>query len=96
MKLDRGSTRELARRVRECADAAAALALFEHSVACGHTKIALLRYLDARRLRAPLCPWHLSYVESVSTRMGEKQLHALVAQSWRRHDQSQRRTERYD
>jgi hypothetical protein len=90
VKLDRNRTRELARRVSESGDPAAALALFEHSVACGHTKIALLRYLDARRLDAPLRSWHHAYVESVSTKLGAQEVQALVMQSWLRHQPSHR------
>lgn len=82
MKLDRHHTRELVRRVSESGDAQAALTLYEHSVACHHTKIALLRYLDAQRLNAQLTPWHHSYAESLATRLGAEQLRALVTQSW--------------
>jgi hypothetical protein len=83
-KLDRHSTRELARRVCDSRDPHAALALLEHSIACRHTRIALLRYLDARNLKAPLAQWHHAYVESVSARLSHDTLHALVAHSWQR------------
>jgi hypothetical protein len=93
VKLDRHRTRELVRRISELDDPMAALALFEHSIACGHTKIALLRYLDARRLNAPLRAHHESYVDAVSTRLGEEQLRALVTQFWLRHHHDERTDE---
>ncbi|MEM5405933.1 hypothetical protein AB4Y45_06510 [Paraburkholderia sp. EG287A] len=66
-------------------DAEAALALLEQSMARGHGRIGLLRYLQARCVGAPLARRHHDYAERVASRMSEGAFAALVAQAQRRH-----------
>ncbi|MCP3720231.1 hypothetical protein [Paraburkholderia sp. CNPSo 3281] len=66
-------------------DAEAALALLEQSMARGHGRIGLLRYLQARCVGAALARRHHDYAERVASRMSEDTFAALVAQAQRRH-----------
>ncbi len=66
-------------------DAAAALALLEHSIGRGHGRIGLLRYWQARRLGAALEPRHHDYARRVAEKISDRALAALAAQAQRRH-----------
>ncbi|WP_233854833.1 hypothetical protein [Paraburkholderia sp. HD33-4] len=50
-------------------DAGAALALLDQSIALRHRRIALIRYLLARELGAPLEARHHAYVEKIAARL---------------------------
>lgn len=65
-------------------DPVAALALLEHSMARGHGRIGLLRYLHARCVGAVLARRHHDYAERVISRMSAGAFAALVAQAQRR------------
>lgn len=82
---DRRRTHRLMKLVAEFGDPVAALALYEHSVACGHRRIALLRYLDAQRLNAPFDASHHEYVRRIAARLSVRQLHAIAQQAHGRH-----------
>jgi hypothetical protein len=80
------------RLVAELGDPVAALALYEHSVACGHGRIALLRYLDARRLNAPFDAAHHAYVQRIAARLSAEQLRRIAQQAQGRHARLRRGT----
>ncbi|WP_322045308.1 hypothetical protein [Paraburkholderia sp. J67] len=79
----RALTIELTERAAS-GDAQAALALLEHSMARGHRRIALLRYLHAEHLRAPLQAHHHDYVRRVAQRLSADTLAGLAAEARRR------------
>jgi hypothetical protein len=66
-------------------DAGAALALLEQSMARGHGRIALLRYLQARSVGASLERRHHDYARRIAGAMSEGALTALFAQAQHRH-----------
>ncbi|WP_335930010.1 hypothetical protein [Paraburkholderia pallida] len=66
-------------------DAAAALALLEQSMARGHQRIGLLRYLRARCLGAALEGRHHDYAQRVTARLSEVALAGLAQEAQRRH-----------
>lgn len=66
-------------------DAAAALALLEQSMARGHQRIGLLRYLRARCLGAVLEGRHHDYAQRVTARLSETALACLAQEAQRRH-----------
>jgi hypothetical protein len=63
--MPRARTAELLKQAYEVGDRDAALALLEQSMALGHRRIALLRYLQARHLHATLEARHHDYVRDV-------------------------------
>jgi hypothetical protein len=65
-------------------DAQAALALLEHSMARGHRRIALLRYLHAQHLGAPLQTHHHDYVQQIAQRLSAATLAGLAEEARRR------------
>jgi len=71
--LDMTSTRLATTRLTERAcqqgDAHAALALLEQSIALRHRRIALIRYLLAQQLGAPLQARHHEYVQKIAARL---------------------------
>jgi hypothetical protein len=69
MKSTRVETTGLSQRVCEQRDAHAALTLLDRSIALGHRRIALIRYLHAQRLGAPLTAQHHAYVRKVAAPM---------------------------
>ena len=66
-------------------DAAAALTLLEQSMARGHGRIGLLRYLQARCAGAALARQHHDYARQVADNMSDDALAALAAQAQHRH-----------
>jgi hypothetical protein len=83
--MPRANTVELNERATQ-GDAAAALALLEQSMARGHGRIGLLRYLRARCLGAALELRHHDYAQRVAARMSETALACLAAEAQRRHE----------
>ncbi|MGF6241581.1 hypothetical protein P3T42_003335 [Paraburkholderia sp. GAS38] len=81
MTMPRARTAELLKQAYEAGDRDAALALLEQSMALGHRRIALLRYLQARHLHAPLETRHHDYVREVAARMSPATLTRLVGEA---------------
>jgi hypothetical protein len=69
MTSTRVQTAGLSHLVCEQHDPHAALALLDRSLALGHRRIALIRYLHAQYLGAPLEPRHHEYVHKVAARL---------------------------
>ncbi|MBB5446698.1 MULTISPECIES: hypothetical protein [unclassified Paraburkholderia] len=65
----RAATSLLTARACDERDAGAALALLDQSIALRHRRIALIRYLLARELGAPLEGRHHAYVEKIAARL---------------------------
>lgn len=80
----RAKTVELNQRASH-GDAAAALALLEQSIARGHERIGLLRYLRARCLGAALERRHHDYAQRVTGKLSETALAGLAQEAQRRH-----------
>jgi len=59
-------------------DAHAALALLDRSIALGHRRIALIRYLHAQYLDAPLCARHHDYVQKIAERLSTETIARLA------------------
>jgi len=89
--MPRAKTVELNQRASH-GDAAAALALLEQSMARGHGRIGLLRYLQARCAGAALARQHHEYARQVAGKMSNDALAALAAQAQRRHGTAAART----
>ncbi|MCC8400305.1 hypothetical protein LJ655_00110 [Paraburkholderia sp. MMS20-SJTN17] len=69
MTSTRAATARLTARACDERDASAALALLDQSIALRHRRIALIRYLLARQLGAPLEARHHAYVEKIAARL---------------------------
>jgi hypothetical protein len=69
MTSTRVETAGLSQLACEQRDAHAALALLDRSIALGHRRIALIRYLHAQYLDAPLCAQHHEYVQKIAERL---------------------------
>lgn len=69
MTSTRVQTAGLSQLACEQQDPYAALALLDRSLALGHRRIALIRYLHAQYLGAPLEPRHHEYVHKVAERL---------------------------
>jgi hypothetical protein len=69
MTSTRAATARLTARACDDRDAGAALALLDQSIALRHRRIALIRYLFARQLGAPLEARHHAYVEKIAARL---------------------------
>lgn len=82
--MNRSETRILVRKVAQSQSPMAALALFERSMEHGHTRIALLRYMDARDLSAPLAEKHHDYARLVVTQMSDREVEAVARQALER------------
>jgi hypothetical protein len=72
------STRVETSRLSELAckqrDAQAAIALLDQSIALRHRRIALIRYLHAQYLDAPLEARHHDYVKTIAARLSAETL----------------------
>nr|WP_090866325.1 hypothetical protein [Paraburkholderia diazotrophica] len=79
--MKRSDTRNLVEDVGTECDALAALALYDHSIQCGHRKIALLRYMDARDLAAPLTERHHAYAWTVAKSLGMDAMKSIARQA---------------
>jgi hypothetical protein len=69
MATSRDTTALLSERAFKKRDPDAALALLDHSIALKHRRIALIRYLHAQYLDAPLEPHHHEYVKTIAARL---------------------------
>lgn len=74
MPRTRLATARLTERAFQQRDADAALALLEQSIALRHRRIALIRYLLAQQLGAPLQARHHRYVEKIAARLSGEAL----------------------
>ncbi|MBN3756125.1 hypothetical protein G3N95_24510 [Paraburkholderia sp. Tr-20389] len=86
----RSDTRRLNADVRQDRDATAALALYDRSIRHGHRHIALLRYMDARDLAAPLTQHHHEYAQKVASSLSATDIERLCGQAVDRSRQRQR------
>jgi hypothetical protein len=64
-------------------DAQSALALLERSIKFGHGKLAVLRYLVAERLGAPLTHQQFLYCQKVSRLLGDEEVASILRQAQR-------------
>ncbi|KXU95139.1 hypothetical protein CR51_25320 [Caballeronia megalochromosomata] len=69
MNASRDAAAQLSERACKKHDAGAALALLDRSIALKHRRIALIRYLHAQYLDAPLEARHHEYVKGVAARL---------------------------
>jgi hypothetical protein len=81
MPMSRARTAELLKRAYEAGDAHAAVALLELSMALGHRRIALIRYLQAQYLQGPLEARHHEYVRGIAARMSPVALARVVGEA---------------
>ena len=79
--MSRAQTSELVKRAYTAGDADAAVALLEQSIALGHRRIALIRYLQAQYLEAVLDARHHEYVRGVAARMSPDALARVVGEA---------------
>jgi hypothetical protein len=79
--MSRADTSELLKRAYAAGDAQAAVALLDQSIALGHRRIALIRYLQAQHLHAPLDARHHEYVRDVAARMSDATLARVVGEA---------------
>ena len=86
----RSETRGLNASVRTKHDATAALALYDRSIRHGHRHVALLRYMDARDLAAPLTQAHHDYAEKVASSLTATDIERILGQAVDRSRQRQR------
>jgi hypothetical protein len=77
----RAQTSELLQRVYSAGDAGAAVALLDQSIALGHRRIALIRYLQAEFLGGSLDARHHEYVKGVAARMSAETLAKVVGEA---------------
>ncbi|CAD6543935.1 hypothetical protein LMG27952_04109 [Paraburkholderia hiiakae] len=82
--MNRTHTRNLVRQVAQDCDPQAALSLYDQSIASGHKRIALLRYLDARDLSVPLTPQHHAYARAVASVLSERDMEIIAREALRR------------
>jgi hypothetical protein len=82
--MSRANTRSLVKRVAYDGDPLAALSLYEKSIASGHTRIALLRYMDARDLAVPLTPRHHAYAHAIANGLSERDMQAIANEAIKR------------
>jgi hypothetical protein len=86
MNPSRDTTAHLSQRAFRERDAQAALALLEHSIALKHRRIALIRYLHAQYLDAPLEARHHDYVKAIAARLSVDALMRIAATARARFD----------
>lgn len=79
--MPRAHTSELLKLSYEAGDSRAAIALLEQSIALRHRRIALIRYLQAQYLHAPLEARHHEYVRAVAARMSPDTLSRVVGEA---------------
>ncbi|MEM5367704.1 hypothetical protein V4C53_16920 [Paraburkholderia azotifigens] len=86
----RSETRGLNASVRTKRDPSAALALYDRSIRHGHRHVALLRYMDARDLAAPLTQAHHEYAEKIASSLSVTDIERILGQAVDRSRQRQR------
>jgi hypothetical protein len=86
MTTSRDTTALLSERAFKERDPVAALALLDHSMALKHRRIALIRYLHAQYLDAPLEPRHHEYVKTIAARLSVDALMRIAAAARARFD----------
>lgn len=79
--MSRARTTELVRQAYAAGDPAAAVALLDQSIALGHRRIALIRYLQAQYLEAALDARHHEYVRAIAARMSPDALARVVGEA---------------
>ncbi|MEC5409714.1 hypothetical protein VOM14_29695 [Paraburkholderia sp. MPAMCS5] len=79
MTSTRLATARLTERAFQEHDAEAALALLDQSMLLRHRRIALIRYLLAQQLGAPLQARHHEYVEKIAARLSAETLARIAA-----------------
>ena len=79
--MTRARTAELVKLAYAAGDADAAVALLDQSIALGHRRIALIRYLQAQYLEAVLDARHHEYVRGVAARMSTDALARVVGEA---------------
>jgi len=79
--MSRAQTSELLKRAYSAGDAHAAVALLDQSIALGHRRIALIRYLQAQHLDAQLDARHHEYVREIAARMSPETLARVVGEA---------------
>ncbi|WP_241024225.1 hypothetical protein [Burkholderia sp. Ac-20365] len=79
--MSRTRTAELVKQAYVAGDPAAAVALLDQSIALGHRRIALIRYLQAQYLEAVLDVRHHEYVRGVAARMSSDALARVVGEA---------------
>ncbi|HWT37187.1 MAG TPA: hypothetical protein VN289_12950 [Paraburkholderia sp.] len=88
--MKRSDTRRLIVNVHNRRDATAALALYDRSIQHGHRHVALLRYMDARDLAAPLTERHHDYARKVASSLSATDFERILGQAVDRSRQRQR------
>ncbi|MFM0321950.1 hypothetical protein [Caballeronia glebae] len=78
MNASRDAAAQLSERVCKEHDAGAALALLDRSIALKHRRIALIRYLHAQYLDAPLEARHHEYVRAIAARLSAEAVVGVV------------------
>ncbi|MEM5345543.1 hypothetical protein [Paraburkholderia azotifigens] len=86
--MSRAQTSELVKRAYAAGDADAAMALLDQSIALGHRRIALIRYLQAQYLGAPLDARHHEYVKAIAARMSAATLARVLGEARARRGQA--------
>lgn len=84
LPMQRSDTRALVEEVGKKRDPIAALALYDHSIQCGHGRIALLRYLDAKDLAAPLTRRHHAYAQAIALSLSVSDMESIAKQAMER------------
>ncbi|SAK77500.1 hypothetical protein AWB75_04542 [Caballeronia catudaia] len=79
MNPSRDTAAQLSERACKKHDAGAALALLDRSIALKHRRIALIRYLHAQYLNAPLEARHHDYVKTIAARLSAEALTQIAA-----------------
>lgn len=90
--MNRTETRVLVKRVAQCRDPQAALSLYEHSIASGHKRIALLRYMDARDLCVPMTQQHHAYACTIANTLSDREMESVARQALKRSRERQARS----
>jgi hypothetical protein len=86
MSASRDTVALLSERACKAHDADAALALLERSMQLRHRRIALIRYLHAQYLEAPLEARHHDYVKTIAARLSADALMRIAAAARARFD----------
>jgi hypothetical protein len=86
MNPSRDAAAQLSERACKKHDAGAALALLDRSIALKHRRIALIRYLHAQYLDAPLEARHHDYVKTIAARLSMEALMQIAATARARFD----------
>ncbi|SAL78715.1 hypothetical protein AWB71_05745 [Caballeronia peredens] len=79
MSSSRDAAALLSERACKDRDSGAALALLERSIELRHRRIALIRYLHAQYLDAPLEARHHDYVKTIAARLSVEALMRIAA-----------------